>query len=62
MSPQDISPRTFPYSTIVQKKANSVFEIETGLIKNANSVVEIEAGLMKQHLLSRSWIGETILC
>ena len=30
--------------------------------KNANTVVEIEAGLMKQYLLSRSWIDETILC
>ena len=30
--------------------------------KNANSVVEIEAGMMKQYLLNRSWIDETILC
>jgi len=29
--------------------------------KIANSVVEIEAGMMKPYLLSRSWIDEIIL-
>jgi len=30
--------------------------------KNANSVVEIEAGMIKQYFSSRSWIDETSRC
>ena len=42
--PPDISPGLFPPE------------------KNANSVVEIEAGMIEQYLSSRSWIDETIRC